>query len=85
MRPPSYTNHSNPHELPFVIYLPDFWPLLSHLAPTWGPHPLDLEIQAGSVELEAANRAEAELLEVVDAEILAEARWDPWGHGRGGF
>ena len=30
------------------------------------------------MELEAAHRAEAELLEVVDAELLAEARdhWD---------
>ena len=36
------------------------------------------------MELEAANRAEAELLEVVDAELLAEADhgagdgWNPW-------
>lgn len=37
--------------------------------------PLQREMpQAGSVELEAANRAEAELLEVVDAELLAEVR-----------
>ena len=34
--------------------------------------------QAGSVELEAANRAEAELLEDLDAEALAEAGIHPF-------